>query len=170
MKNHYRFVVAPEFCTREMFFSSLKNRLLAHPSVSDVNPIEGAYVPLIELVFEGVSIDLLFARLPNDTVPDDYDACLDDNYILKADPVTTSALNGPRVTEIISRLMFRGTPRYDNFLAVLRCVRKWAKRRGLYGNKQGYLGGINCNILTAFICQLYLNANPSTLLSKFFHV
>ena len=39
---------------------------------------------------------------------------------------------------------------------------------GIYGNKLGYLGGINCNIMVAFICQLYPNSSPSTLLFRFF--
>ena len=34
----------------------------------------------------------------------------------------------------------------------------------------GYLGGINCNILCAMICQLYPNGSPSLLLSRFFLV
>lgn len=41
-----------------------------------------------------------------------------------------------------------------SFLAVLRVVRVWAKRRGLYANKMGYLGGVNFNILVAMICQV----------------
>lgn len=40
-----------------------------------------------------------------------------------------------------------GEETFSNFLIVLRCIRRWAKKRGLYGNKLGYLGGVNCNIL-----------------------
>ena len=46
-------------------------------------------------------------------------------------------------------------PNYDSFLAVVRCIRLWAKRRGLYSNKMGFFGGINCNLLVCFVCQLY---------------
>ncbi|CAN0469050.1 unnamed protein product, partial [Hapterophycus canaliculatus] len=45
-------------------------------------------------------------------------------------------------------------PNYDSFLPVVRCVRKWAKSRGLYSNKMGYLGGVNFNIMVAFACQV----------------
>ena len=51
-----------------------------------------------------------------------------------------------------------------------RVVRMWAKKRGIYGNKWGYLGGVNCNILVAFVCQLYPKASPSKLLASFFKV
>jgi len=44
----------------------------------------------------------------------------------------------------------------------------WAKRRGIYSNKLGYLGGVNFNILVAMIGQLYTRASPSRLLRQFF--
>eukprot|EP01034_Spumella_vulgaris_P023186 gene23186-29381_t len=112
-----------------------------------------------------ISIDLLFARLAENTVPKDIDI-LDDKILKGLDDATEKSLNGPRVTNMIFKLV--GEKTFPNFLIVLRCIRKWAKRRGLYGNKLGYLGGINCNILVAFICQLYPNYGPSSLLFRFF--
>ena len=41
-------------------------------------------------------------------------------------------------------------------------------RQGLYGNKMGYLGGVNCNLLVTMICQLFPKAGPSSLLRYFF--
>jgi len=42
----------------------------------------------------------------------------------------------------------------------VRCIRLWAKKRGLYSNKMGFFGGINCNLLVCFVCQLYPQARP----------
>jgi poly(A) polymerase len=84
---------------------------------------------------------------------------LDDRILIGLDEATEKSLNGPRVTNMIFKLV--GEKTFTNFLVVLRCIRKWAKKRGLYGNKLGYLGGINCNILVAFICQLFPNSSPS---------
>ena len=160
--------VAPHFCTREHFFSSLKARLLQHPGVENLNAIETAFIPIISFDFRKVSIDLLFSQLAQNKVPKNLDI-LDDSILRGVDEVTERSLNGPRVTNMIPKLL-RTQAVFDNFLVVLRCVRKWAKARGIYGNKLGYLGGINCNLLVAFICQLYVNAIPSFLLYKFFRI
>ncbi|RYG64477.1 hypothetical protein EON64_13915 [archaeon] len=157
--------VAPNFCTREHFFSFLKQDLERRPEVTDLNAVDTAFVPLISFDFRGVSIDLLFARLADNSVPRDIDI-LDDNILIGLDEATEKSLNGPRVTNMICKLIGENT--FSNFLVVLRCIRKWAKRRGIYGNKLGYLGGVNCNILVAFICQLFPNSGPSSLLFRFF--
>ena len=159
--------VAPHFCTRDHFFSSLKEQLLSHPDVKELNAIETAAIPLISFEFRGVSIDLLFAQLAQNAVPKNLDI-LDDSILRGVDDATEKSLNGPRVTNMLTKLL--GQQAFENFLVVLRCVRKWAKSRGIYGNKLGYLGGVNCNILVAFICQLYPTATPASLLYKFFVV
>ena len=157
--------VAPSFCTREHFFTYLKKDFMEHADVTDLIAVEDAFVPIISFDIRGVSIDLLFAQLKDNSVPKDVDI-LNDKLLIGLDDATTTTLNGPRVTNMISKLV--GDKTYPNFLVVLRLVRHWAKRRGIYKNKLGYLGGINCNILTAFICQLYPNKTPSKLLSLFF--
>ena len=159
--------VAPNFCLREHFFTSLKERFLNHPDVTNLTAVESAKVPLLTFDFREVNIDLLFARMAENSIPPDINERIFEDEILKnLDEASVMSVNGPRATYMISRLV----PNYDNFLIVLRCIRVWAKRRGLYGNKFGYLGGINCNILVAFVCQLYPEACPSTLLHRFFRV
>jgi len=160
--------VAPSFCKKEDFFGSLKKILMAHRDVKELNAAEGAKVPIIELEFRGINIDLLFARMAEKTVPVSLETNIDDDNILRGlDDATVTTLNGPRVTDMIGKL---ANPFYPNFLIVLRIVRKWAKARGLYGNKFGFLGGVNFNILVTFIGQLYPKASPSALLDRFFRV
>lgn len=157
--------VAPNFCTIEHFFTHLKDELQKRPEVTELVGIATAYVPLISFDFNGVSIDLLFARLASSHVPRDLDI-LDDDVLIGVDDKTEKSLNGPRVTQMIVKLV--GPNNFSTFLIVLRFIRKWAKKRGLYGNKLGYLGGVNCNILVAFICQLFPNRGPSSILARFF--
>lgn len=179
--------IAPNFVTREHFFTIFKSVFMSHPKVEDFSSIESANVPIMAFDFDGISIDLLFARLSTNIVRKGVDL-LDDNILTNIDQATEKTLNGPRVTKMIPLLANRskdaegnitehkayasqadvanGAP--ETFLIVLRCIRRWAKAKGLYGNKMGYLGGINCNLLVAMICQLYPNATPSTLLRFFF--
>jgi poly(A) polymerase len=155
----------PNFCRREHFFTLLKADLENLSDVSNFIAIEGARVPIMQFNFDGVRIDLLFARLAGDAIPHDFDI-FDDNVLSGLDEESEKSLTGARVTQMIPELM--AEKMYPNFLIVLRCVRKWAKNRGLYGNKFGYLGGINCTCLVVLVCQLYPNATSSTLLVNFF--
>ncbi|KAG9401966.1 hypothetical protein LEN26_008725 [Aphanomyces euteiches] len=157
--------VAPKFVTREDFFSSLKDILLKHSKVTNLVAIEGAVVPILTFDYEEINIDLQIAILDRSSIPDDL-RILDDNILDGVDTATEKSLNGPRVTELMIKL----TPNRESFIAVLRIVRRWAKRRGLYSNKLGYLGGVNWCILVCFINQLYPTAAPSTLLLRFFMV
>jgi len=186
-------LVAPSLCTGEDFFGSgyvppnydgesdisnirdpdsLAERIKRHPDVSNFVPVENAAVPILTFDWEGINIDLLFARLNTSSVPRNFD--IDNDKVLDGvDSATEKSLNGPRVTNLIAALV-NGTPaipeRYECFLKVVRCVRKWAKARGLYSNKMGYWGGVNINIAVALVIQLYPNACAASLLRKFFLV
>ena len=107
---------------------------------------------LIGLQVDGVEIDLLLAVLPHPKVDIDYDKLLDDEVLRGVDDATAKSLNGPRVTELMYRMAEHNI---DNFKICLRCVRVWAKRRGIYSNKLGYLGGVNYAILVTLAVQLY---------------
>lgn len=178
--------VAPRFCTLQHFFQHFKEDYLCgrqnddDDEVTDVVAVEDAFVPVLSFTFRGVSIDLMFARMPDAFFDRRHRTCADDDgdllmlmLLLLDDAVldgldehAVRALNGPRTTEVLLRLV--GDAALPVFLTVLRCVRGWAKARGLYGNKMGYFGGINCAILVAFVCQLYPTATPAGLLYRFF--
>mmetsp|Transcript_26100 Transcript_26100/g.38611 ORF Transcript_26100/g.38611 Transcript_26100/m.38611 type:complete len:833 (+) Transcript_26100:89-2587(+) len=173
-------LVAPNMCTQEDFFGevfendkrdpeSLAERIRQHPDVSNFVPVEGAAVPILTFDWEGVNIDLLFARLNSTSVPPTLD--IDNDAILDGvDGATEKSLNGPRVTNLIAKLVGGTKDRYQTFLTVVRCVRKWCKSRGLYSNKMGYWGGVNINIAVALCVQLYPLDCPASLLRKFFLV
>eukprot|EP00924_Labyrinthula_sp_SR-Ha-C_P002431 snap_masked-scaffold_16-processed-gene-4.30-mRNA-1 protein AED:0.09 eAED:0.09 QI:0/-1/0/1/-1/1/1/0/659 len=159
----------PKYISREDFFSEEKEGFLGKlkqiPQISHVMAIKSAVVPIIEVVWSGIDLDVLMARLERTKVPK-LDQILDDRILVGLDDQTVRSINGPRVTELIIKLV----PNYENFALVLRCVRHWAKQRGIYSNKLGYLGGVNWGILVAFCCQLYPTSSPSKLLATFFNL
>ncbi|XP_037540537.1 poly(A) polymerase type 3-like [Nematolebias whitei] len=71
-----------------------------------------------------------------------------------------------RVTDEILYLV----PNKENFRLTLRAIKLWAKRRGIYSNILGFLGGVSWAMLVARTCQLYPNAVAATLVHKFFLV
>ncbi|XP_010476963.1 PREDICTED: nuclear poly(A) polymerase 1 [Camelina sativa] len=158
--------VGPRHATREGdFFGELQRMLSEMPEVTELHPVPDAHVPLMGFKLNGVSIDLLYAQLPLWVIPEDLDIS-QDAILQNADEQTVRSLNGCRVTDQILRLV----PNIQNFRTTLRCMRFWAKRRGVYSNVSGFLGGINWALLVARICQLYPNALPNMLASRFFRV
>ncbi|CAA6665454.1 unnamed protein product [Spirodela intermedia] len=159
-------LVGPRHATREEdFFTEFYRILSEMPEVTELQPVPDAHVPVMKFKFSGVSIDLLYAKLSLWVIPDDLDIS-QDSILQNADEQTVRSLNGCRVTDQILRLV----PNIQNFRTTLRCMRLWAKRRGVYSNVSGFLGGINWALLVARICQLYPNAFPSMLVSRFFRV
>ena len=143
----------------------LVEMLRSSPDARDIVAVADAYVPVIKFVFGGVEIDLLVACLQLEALPRTLDI-LDDGILRNVDDGTQRSINGVRVTDAILRLV----PHIPHFRTTLRAVKLWAKRRAVYSNVLGYLGGVAWAILVARVCQLYPRAAPATLLSRFFRV
>jgi len=157
--------VAPRHILREDYFSTFVEMLRVQDEVTDLRPVPDAFVPVIKFSFDGIDIDLVFARLALKEVDDQQD--LSDPMLLRnLDPKCVRSLNGCRVTDEI----LKQVPNVENFRLTLRCIKLWAKKHGIYSNVMGYLGGVSWAMLVARVCQLYPNAAPSTLLQKFFLV
>lgn len=157
-------IVGPRHVTREEdFFGELQRMLAAMPEIEELHPVPDAHVPVMGLKLNGVSVDLLYAKLEHWVIPEDLDLS-QESVLQNVDEKTVLSLNGCRVTDQILRLV----PNIQSFRTTLRCIRYWAKRRGVYSNVAGYLGGINVALLVARVCQLFPNALPSTLVPKFF--
>jgi len=157
--------VGPRHVTREDFFESLKKLLEEEPEVTDLSAVPDAYVPVIKFSFCGVDIDFLYASLDRALIPEDLDL-LDEGNLKNLEEKSVLSLNGCRVTDQILRLV----PNIESFRLTLRCIKLWAKKRGVYSNVLGFLGGVSWALLVARICQLYPTALPSYLLSRFFYI
>ncbi|KAH6782318.1 nuclear polymerase [Perilla frutescens var. hirtella] len=158
--------IGPSYVTREEdFFFVLHNILAEMEEVSELQPVPDAHVPVMRFKLDGISIDLLYASISLLVVPDDLDIS-NISVLYDIDEPTVRSLNGCRVADQILKLV----PNVENFRMTLQCLKFWAKRRGVYSNVMGFLGGVNWAILVARLCQFYPEANPSMLVSRFFRV
>uniref|UniRef100_A0A1B0CMP7 Poly(A) polymerase n=2 Tax=Lutzomyia longipalpis TaxID=7200 RepID=A0A1B0CMP7_LUTLO len=136
--------VAPRNIDRNDYFTSFLDVLKKQPEVTECRAVEEAYVPVIKMNFDGIEIDLLFARLTLKEIPEDFD--LRDDMLLKnLNPKCVRSLNGCRVTDEILRLV----PNIENFRLALRTIKLWAKRHGIYSNSMGFFGGVSWAMLVA---------------------
>ena len=157
--------VAPRHVDRDKhFFGSLVEILSQHESVKNLNPVKDAFVPRIGMEFDGIEIDLVFACIAYKEVGADLQDLLDDNVLKGCDDTSIRSLNGSRVADII----IREVPNIESFRTTLRCIKLWAKSRGIYSNVLGYFGGVTWMILVATICKMCPNLQPNKLLYYFF--
>jgi poly(A) polymerase len=71
-----------------------------------------------------------------------------------------------RVTDTIRNLV----PTMETLKYCIRALKLWAKRRCVYKNVLGFLGGISIEILAARIGQLFPKALPAKLIEFFFRM
>uniref|UniRef100_A0A1I8JJM1 Poly(A) polymerase n=1 Tax=Macrostomum lignano TaxID=282301 RepID=A0A1I8JJM1_9PLAT len=160
-------LVSPRFVERHEFFEQFPARLKEHPDCSELHAVSDAFVPVIKMTFRSVDIDLLFAKLDLPTIPDDIDLRANTETLLRnMDEQCVRSINGCRVTDEI----LHQVPNPENFRVALKVIRIWAKKRGIYSNAMGFLGGVSWAILLARIAQLYPNAAPNVLIMRFFYV
>lgn len=158
-------VVVPKHVTRDDFFSVFADIIRKRPELEEIACVPDAYVPIIKIEFDGISIDLIMAKLNIPRVP--LDLTLDDKNLLKnLDEKDLRSLNGTRVTDEILQLV----PKPTVFKHALRCIKMWAQQRAVYGNIFGFPGGVAWAMLVARICQLYPNAVSSVIVEKFFNI
>ncbi|CAN6219992.1 unnamed protein product [Urochloa humidicola] len=136
------------------FFVVLRQILEGRPEVSEVQTVECAKIPLMRFRFSGVAVDFTYAQLP---VVDASKAIntFSPQLLPKIDERSWRSLSGVRVNEQIVQLV----PNAEKFQALLRCLKLWARRRGLHCHYLGFFAGIHLAILAAYVCRRYPNAS-----------
>ncbi|VDN98726.1 unnamed protein product [Rodentolepis nana] len=160
-------LVVPRFITREDFFGDFQNVLLVEDCVEDLAAVPEAFVPVLKMKLLGVEIDLLFAQVDMMTIRDDFSLSDNTEQLLRnMDERDVRSVNGVRVTNDILDLVYQK----EVFKKSLKVVRLWAKRKNIYSNACGFLGGVSWAIMVCRICQLYPMAYPSLIVYTFFRI
>ncbi|CAH8524683.1 unnamed protein product [Schistosoma margrebowiei] len=160
-------LVVPRFITREEFFGDFQTVLAENSNVEDLHAVVDAFVPVLKMKFMGVEIDLLFAQIDQMSIPENFSLCENTEVLMRnMDERDVRSINGVRVTEDILNLVYNK----NSFKVALKVIRIWAKRRNVYSNALGFLGGVSWAILVSRICQLYPYATPSMIVYLFFTI
>jgi len=161
-------MVVPKHVLRTDMFTILYVTMTQRPDIKNLIKVEEARVPVIKFEMDDFEFDLAMARLEGlSQLPEDFDVT-DDRHLKHVgdDARSITSLNGVRVTDTIRNLV----PTMDTLKYCIRALKLWAKRRGVYKNVLGFLGGISIEIMAARIGQLYPKALPSKLIYFFFYV
>jgi len=151
------------YISREDFFDGLASTLKDAKEVSDLRCIEFTTVPIIELVVNKIPVDLLLSQLSLAILPCPFNV-FDNRALRSLEAKTLRSMNAARVTEY--NVMYAQGARA--FPLLVKGVRLWAKARGIYGNKYGYFGGVQCSLLALGIVQVTLKAGQKTFAEYFF--
>ncbi|GAX76367.1 hypothetical protein CEUSTIGMA_g3813.t1 [Chlamydomonas eustigma] len=152
-------VVGPRAVQRDAhFFGSASHCLEAI-----LRAVPEAYVPILAIEFNGIEMDLLYAQMQLNTIPENMD--ISSTAILRGcDEQSIRSLNGCRVTDrVLSTVKNK-----EAFRTALKAIKYWAEQRNVYSNVMGYLGGVNWAILVAKLCQWYPRMNASAIVARFF--
>lgn len=157
--------VCPQFITRHDFFVYFCMLLHESPHASMVLAVPEAYTPVVKFNFMEQPVDMIFVALPVRSIPSDIDL-LDDALLKEQDEKGVRSLNGVRVAQYL----VSAVPNFDVFRSALRAIKFWGRRRGIYSNVLGFLGGINFALLVAFVCQLHPNTCTACIVQRFFKI
>lgn len=157
--------ICPQFISRYDFFGSFCDELRACPHASMVLAVPEAYTPVVKFNYLDQPVDMIFVSLPMASIPTDIDL-LNDAFLKDQDEKGVRSLNGVRVAEYL----VKSVPDFTVFRSSLRAIKFWGRRRGIYSNVLGFLGGINFALMVAFICQLHPNTCPACIVQRFFKI
>ena len=184
-------VLAPLYVDRNKHFFGTLFDLLAsiakgNNQIKELSSInyEHTMTPLIKMDFYGVSVDLVFACLPDVSLLDGVvllnglslrENLSNDSLLRNMDEKMKRSYNGFRSAEMILNSLKvsdnepenKLSARLDRFRVLLRCVKLLTKRQGINENKFGYPGGIAYAILCAKLIQLYPYYGSTALLERF---
>jgi poly(A) polymerase len=120
-------IVVPKHVFIEDFFKTFPTvfrEISNKDDITELVPVEDAFVPIIKMEYRGVSLDLLFASMPTmSSVSKDMET-IDKAVLRHLDETTIRSVNGTRVV----KELLASVPQRRHFRYALRAVKLWATR------------------------------------------
>ena len=157
--------ICPKFISRANFFTSFCASLRQNRHASMVLSVPEAYTPVVKFNYKNQPVDMIFVSLPVLSLSNEINL-LDNSHLKDQDEKGVRSLNGVRVAQYL----VDSVPKLSVFRSALRAIKFWGRRRGIYSNVLGFLGGINFALLVAFICQLHPHACAASIVQRFFKI
>ncbi len=160
----------PTYLSGETFLKRVQQRLTG--LCESIQLVLNAKVPVLRLKLEGVSIDLLYARIDGNWELSSRSAWEEIRHgVSEINLKSQMAIIGCWEADFISEFVREYVP-FDSFSLLLRAVKGWAKSRRIYGNAWGFIGGFSWALLSAWSCQYTDNENthPDKLFANFFQL
>ena len=160
--------IVPGEVNEKDFFSSFYALLSHNSRITELKAIPLAFVPIITMEIDGVSVDISFASLPSYPfkLPENLDI-LSNDILRNVSEHTLHSLTGCRCTEFVMQKL-RSEDKLDIFRQTFFGIRFFTKQYKIYKNAMGYLGGVNITILLA-ATNLLENNDFLTNTFHFFH-
>ncbi|KAL4506870.1 hypothetical protein ABPG72_001291 [Tetrahymena utriculariae] len=165
--------IAPNFVDRFKHFNGQLYDMISNmEGVEYHNNVIDAKVPIMQFEIQGVPIDISFAQLDVETLPDDIDKQIPDTHLTMMDERDKLSINGYRCNQAIIRYVTEHSEdkqqSKQRFQESLKVIKIWARNNGIYENRLGYLGGISWALLLAKICQMFPNLEVNGIIEQFF--
>ena len=123
-------VVVARHVTRTDFFASFPQYLSRQPGVARLRAFPEAAAPLVQCVLQGVRMDLKLCCMDRSEVdPRKFDATRPKHLRNIEEDACMKSLLGT----LIGHALLQAVPDVGTFRVVLRAVKYWARRRGVYG-------------------------------------
>ncbi len=130
------------------FLSGVQQRL---EGISDDSRlILDARMPILRLSIEGIKLDLMCCQHPA------FPATIQSIELTdwhKFDAVSWQAVSGYFEAENLAKMIEDSVIDKPLFLEFVRCIKAWAKAKGIKGNSIGYLGHYSWTVLAVWVCR-----------------
>eukprot|EP00727_Mastigamoeba_balamuthi_P000715 m51a1_g10640 hypothetical protein (1092) ;mRNA; r:11564-15406 len=153
-------VVCASAAPRRTFFVDLLSGLHQSGVATSACVVSNAIVPVLRYVVDGFKFEIQYACVPEGS-PDYFNPDNQAKFIAAIktlDEATVRAVCGYLDNQILLRI----ATSTRQFASLMHYVRLWAKNRGLYSGRTGYLGGFGWAVLACRVVQQALQQSAGT--------